>query len=139
MNCMQLKRIDFNSSNIVSPGTSRGVYKLVAIVKIHDLKNSDKSITYGLGQSVLAGNMYVEKGLLKKPPYLFQISGSVNDQRIFRTFFPNTAKSEFPDWVKNVAYWWIQGWISDNDFAQVFNYLIDEKIIYPDIKKVNDT
>jgi len=100
-NIMQLKRIDFNSSNIISSGTSSSIYKLVSVMKIYDLKNNDKIKTYGLGQSVLAGNMYIEKGLLKKPPYLFQICGSINDQRIFRTFFPNTTKSKFPGWVKN--------------------------------------
>ena len=84
-NIMQLKRIDFNSSNIISPGSSTGIYKLVSILIMNDLKNNDKCITYGLGQGVLAGNMFIEKGLLKKPPYLFQILGSVNDQKIFRT------------------------------------------------------
>ena len=98
---MQLKRIDFNSSSIISPGLSSGIYKLVSILKIYDLKNRNNFTTYGLGQSVLAGNMYVEKGLLKQPPYLFQIAGSVYDQKIFRTFFQNITKSEFPDWVKN--------------------------------------
>ena len=64
-------------------------------------------------------------------PKLINIPFEINEE--------NIHEIDIPDWVKNVAYWWIQGWISDNDFAQVFNYLIDEKIIYPDIKKVNDT
>ena len=35
-----------------------------------------------------------------------------------------------PDWVKeNVGVWWLNDMISDNDFAQVFNYLFERKII----------
>ena len=51
------------------------------------------------------------------------ISGSSN--------FANA--DSIPEWVKNVAYWWVQGIISDKDFAQMTNYLIDEKIISPQI------
>ena len=64
-------------------------------------------------------------------PKLINIPFEINEE--------NIHEMDIPDWVKNVAYWWIQGGISDKDFAQVINYLIDEKIIYPDIKKVNDT
>jgi len=98
---MQLKRVDFNNSNIISPGTSIGLHKLVSVLTINNFENSDKIKTYGLGQSILAGNMYVKKGLLKNPPYLFQISGSASEQKIFRTFLPNSKKIKFPEWVKN--------------------------------------
>jgi hypothetical protein len=64
-------------------------------------------------------------------PKLINIPFEINEE--------NIHEMDIPDWVKNVAYWWIQGGISDKDFAQVINYLIDEKIIYPDIKKVSDT
>lgn len=41
----------------------------------------------------------------------------------------NVYDIDVPDWVKNVGYWWIEGAISDNDFSQVVNYLIDKRII----------
>ncbi len=63
-------------------------------------------------------------------PKLISIPFEINEE--------NIHEINIPDWVKNVAYWWIQGGISDKDFAQVMNYLIDEKIIYPDIKKMSD-
>jgi len=98
---MQLKRVDFNHSNIISPGTSIGLHKLVSILRINNLEKNNKIKTYGLGQSVLAGNMYVKKGLLKTPPYLFQISGSISEQKIFRTLLPNSKNRKIPKWVKN--------------------------------------
>jgi hypothetical protein len=54
-------------------------------------------------------------------PKLIEIPFEINDK--------NILEIDIPDWVKNVAYWWVQGMISDNDFAQMTNYLIDEKII----------
>jgi len=42
----------------------------------------------------------------------------------------NILEINMPSWVKdNVAIWWINDLISDKDFAQVFNYLFDKKII----------
>ncbi len=41
----------------------------------------------------------------------------------------NVYGIDIPDWVKNVGYWWIKESISDEDFAQVLNYLIYEEII----------
>ena len=41
----------------------------------------------------------------------------------------NILDIDIPDWVKNVAYWWIQGGISDKEFTQMINYLIDKNII----------
>jgi len=41
----------------------------------------------------------------------------------------NIHEIDIPDWVKNLGYWWIQGVISDKDFAQGISYLIDENII----------
>lgn len=54
-------------------------------------------------------------------PKLIEIPFEINDE--------NILEIDIPDWVKNVAYWWVQGMVSDNDFAQMTNYLIDEKII----------
>ena len=50
----------------------------------------------------------------------------------------NIHQIDIPEWVKNVAYWWIQGGISDKDFAQIINYLVDENIISPNITSVNE-
>jgi len=51
----------------------------------------------------------------------------------------NVYGIDIPDWVKNyVGYWWIEGVISDEDFAQVVNYLIDEKIISLPTEAVNE-
>jgi len=63
-------------------------------------------------------------------PKLINIPFEINEE--------NIHKIDIPDWVKNVAYWWIQGGVSDNDFAQVFNYLIDKNIILPNIKSVSE-
>jgi len=50
----------------------------------------------------------------------------------------NVYGIDIPDWVKNVGYWWIEEVISDEDFAQVVNYLIDEKIISLPTETVNE-
>ncbi len=52
---------------------------------------------------------------------LIDIPFEINDE--------NIHEIDIPDWVKNVTYWWIQGIISDKNFAQVISYLIDENII----------
>jgi len=41
----------------------------------------------------------------------------------------NILDIDIPDWVKNVAYWWVQGGVSDKEFTQMINYLIDKNII----------
>jgi hypothetical protein len=63
-------------------------------------------------------------------PELISIPFEINEENIHQI--------NIPKWVKNIAYWWIQGGISDKDFAQVINYLIDENIISSNIKDVND-
>ncbi|MEK0336694.1 MAG: hypothetical protein QQN41_04585 [Nitrosopumilus sp.] len=46
---------------------------------------------------------------------------------------------DIPDWVKdNVGIWWVQGIITDKDFAQVISYLIDENIISTPIETENE-
>ncbi|MDF2428361.1 MAG: hypothetical protein OPY07_03835 [Nitrosopumilus sp.] len=55
-------------------------------------------------------------------PKLIEIPFEINDK--------NILEIDIPDWVKNVAYWWVLGMISDKDFAQMTNYLVDEKIIF---------
>jgi len=61
---------------------------------------------------------------------LIDIPFEINDE--------NILKIDIPDWVKNVVYWWVQEVISDKDFAQVINYLIDENIISPSIGIENE-
>ena len=50
----------------------------------------------------------------------------------------NVYEIDIPDWVKNVGYWWIEEAISDEDFVQVVNYLIDKKIISLPIETENE-
>ena len=61
---------------------------------------------------------------------LIDIPFEINDE--------NILKIDIPDWVKNVTYWWVQGIISDKNFAQVISYLIDENIISPPIQTENE-
>lgn len=61
---------------------------------------------------------------------LIDIPFEINDENILRI--------DIPDWVKNVGHWWVQGVISDDDFAQVVNYLIDKKIIALPIETENE-
>ena len=49
----------------------------------------------------------------------------------------NILEIDIPDWVKNVAYWWVQGGVSDKEFTQMISYLIDENIIYFPMPSVN--
>jgi hypothetical protein len=95
-----MERIDFSSSSIFWNGPSNGIFKLASVLKIDKLNSSKVETIFGLGESVLAGNMYVSDGLLKKPPYLFQVAGSTGEQYIFRNFLPNQKRSTFPRWFK---------------------------------------
>ncbi len=52
---------------------------------------------------------------------LIEIPFEINDKNIHEV--------EIPNWMKNTAFWWAQGIISDKDFAQTINYLLDKKII----------
>jgi len=75
------------------------------------------------GYLIDAFQKYVDPKLISIP---FEINGE------------NIHQINIPQWVKNVTYWWIQGGISDNEFAQIINYLVDENIISPDIKNMNE-
>ena len=66
---------------------------------------------------------YIDKKLISVP---FEINQT------------NVQDIDIPDWVKNVGYWWIQGGISDKDFAQVISYLIDQNIIFAHIEMENE-
>ena len=55
-------------------------------------------------------------------PRLIEVPFEVNSE--------NILEINMPSWVKdNVGIWWVNGMISDKDFAQVFNYLFDNNII----------
>jgi len=41
----------------------------------------------------------------------------------------NYDKFSIPDWLKNNVSWWIDGYISDKDFINGWEYLINEKIL----------
>ncbi len=48
----------------------------------------------------------------------------------FQVNAENILEINMPSWVKeNVGIWWVNDMISDKEFAQVFNYLFDKKII----------
>jgi len=51
----------------------------------------------------------------------------------------DSAKTRIPDWVKNNAGWWSDGLISDNDFVQGIQYLIQQSIIIvPETGQIQD-
>ncbi len=76
------------------------------------------------GYLVDAFQKYVDTDLISVP---FEI----NDKNIRSIHIPN--------WVKNTSYWWIQGMVSDKDFSQMINYLMDKDIIsMPPIKNGNE-
>jgi hypothetical protein len=52
---------------------------------------------------------------------LIEISFEINED--------NINDIDIPDWVKNIAYWWIQGGVSDKELSEVINYLINQNII----------
>ncbi|MCJ8306460.1 MAG: hypothetical protein HRU07_05350 [Nitrosopumilus sp.] len=63
-------------------------------------------------------------------PKLIEIPFEINEDNIYDISIPN--------WTKNVVLWWGQGFISDNEFAQVINYLIDKNLILPQIQIENE-
>lgn len=79
--------IDFNKSSIGWLGQSKGEFKLASILTYYDDINNQ--VTYGLSQSVLAGNVYSNNNLIKNPSYMFQVLGNSNKQKILRTNLPN--------------------------------------------------
>lgn len=45
------------------------------------------------------------------------------------TAFSQTNQSTIPDWVKNTAFWWSQGDISDSEYKNAMKFLIENGII----------
>ena len=55
-------------------------------------------------------------------------------------FVPNSSAQDalIPDWIKNVAGWWANGVISENEFVTGIEYLINNNIILLDFVPCND-
>ena len=55
-------------------------------------------------------------------------------------FVPNSSAqdAQIPDWIKNVAGWWANGVISENEFVTGIEYLINNNIILLDFVPCND-
>ena len=41
----------------------------------------------------------------------------------------NVYDINIPEWVKNISYWWLEGAISDDDFSNAMNNLLERNII----------
>ena len=50
----------------------------------------------------------------------------------------NINDIDISDWVKNIAYWWIQGGVSDKELAEVINYLVNQNIITTSVETSNE-
>ena len=62
---------DFDKSFIGWFGESNGKFKLASTLTYYN--NLNEKVTYGLSQSVLAGNVYGKSDLIKNPYYIFQV------------------------------------------------------------------
>mgnify|MGYP001331755201 CR=1 FL=1 len=74
---------DFNKSSISWLGASKGIFRLISVLTYYDKLNN--KISYGLSESVLAGNVYGQDNLIKVPYYMFQVYGNSSKQKILRT------------------------------------------------------
>ena len=81
--CNYMLITDFNRSSICWLGDSKGIFKLISTLTYYDQLNN--KIIYGLGHSVLAGNVYNQNNLVKVPYYTFQVFGNNKKQKILRT------------------------------------------------------
>lgn len=81
---------------------AEGNYKITLVIFSHDL---DNLTTY---QGIGSATFKIGKG------------GATQ---------PNTPSYEIPPWIKNNAGWWAEGSITDNDFVQGIQYLIQKGII----------
>jgi hypothetical protein len=43
--------------------------------------------------------------------------------------YSDSSETQIPDWVKNTARWWIDGLISDQEFANGIKFLVMSDII----------
>jgi len=83
-------------------------------------------------------------GLITENEFLTGIEYLINSNIILLDFVPcnDAIQSQFkttksvPDWIKNNASWWSENLISDIDFINGLQYLIEYKIIKIDNKKI---
>ena len=82
-----LRIADFNKSSVSWLGESIGIFKLASILSVGC--KGRETVTFALTEHGLAGNVYAKKGLIKSPPYLFQLVASNEYQKILRTDLDN--------------------------------------------------
>jgi protein-disulfide isomerase len=51
---------------------------------------------------------------------------------------PYVSAQDIPSWIKNNAGWWADGSIDDSDFINGIEFLVNEKIIYVDVKSLEN-
>ena len=81
---------NFNDSFIGWNGEEKGKFKLNSILKIKHLNG--KIETFGMGEGVIACNVYQKKNLIKSPQYFFQLIGNKERQKILRTDINSNKK-----------------------------------------------
>jgi len=103
-----------------------------------NLIDSDKICIPGLIKQFLIGwiNDEIPAGYLMDAfqknidAELIDIPFEINEGNIHEIYIPH--------WAKNIGYWWIEGEISDEEFGQAFNYLIEKDIITNSIQMKNE-
>lgn len=50
----------------------------------------------------------------------------------------NVYAEEIPDWIKNIAEWWLEGGISDGEFIDAMEYVFEKNLIYINPSIEND-
>lgn len=73
------QRIDFQQSDlrwVTRKEKSHGSFRLEAVLRLWQDHSASPTV-WAFGTAVLAGNMYVDAGLVKSPPYMFQVAAGV--------------------------------------------------------------
>ena len=78
--------VNFARSTISWGGESHGIFHLKSLLTVCQSRDKLEREVIGLGEAVLAGNVYRAKSLLKQPTYIFQLLGSIHRQWIYRTY-----------------------------------------------------
>ena len=126
------------------------------ILFAYSITDSDgNEVWTNIGQSqtflgIIAKNgMHQESVLISNDGnYQFTVILTGHENRNFENFFKSTSnfeitsshnletakettsnKSEIPSWVKNSAGWWAEGIVSDDEFIQSIQFLVQEKMI----------
>jgi hypothetical protein len=95
-----------------------------------EIIDSDNICIPGIVKQFIVGWI---NGELRDGYFVDALQKNVNPKLIdvpFEVNAENILEINMPSWVKdNVGVWWVNDMISDKDFAQVFNYLFEKKII----------